>query len=119
MAATAAAVLRRRRRITEGEKDREAQGTHHESIPAVGSSGGRPERRFGGGARFKRLQWCLAMVGAIPAGEKPDWGFLKVEEVPRKVPVRVIEVWWLEEGDRRKGATTRRADELRLSLVEE
>ena len=23
---------------------------------------------------------------AIPAGEKPDWGFGKVEEVPRKVP---------------------------------
>jgi len=30
---------------------------------------------------------------AIPAGEKPDWGFGKVEEVPRKVPARGIEVW--------------------------
>ena len=38
----------------------------------------------------------------IPAGEKPDWGFGKVEEVPRKVPARGIEVWWPEEGDRWK-----------------
>ena len=26
-----------------------------------------------------------------------------MEEVPRKVPARGIEVWWPEEGDRRKG----------------
>ena len=42
---------------------------------------------------------------AIPAGEKPDWGFGKVEEVPRKVLARGIEVWWPEEGDRQKGET--------------
>ena len=41
-----------------------------------------------------------------------------MEEVPRKVPVRGIEVWWLEEGDRRKGATTARALELRSALDE-
>ena len=40
---------------------------------------------------------------AIPAGEKPDWGFGKVEEVPGKVLARGIEVWWPEEGDRREG----------------
>jgi hypothetical protein len=41
-----------------------------------------------------------------------------VEEVPGKVLARGIEVWWPEEGDRRKGATAARADELRSSLVE-
>ena len=40
-----------------------------------------------------------------------------MEEVPGKVLVRGIEVWWLEEGDRWKGATAARADELRSSLV--
>jgi len=67
----------------------------------VGSSGGRPERRINGGASFKHLQWCPAVVGAIPAGKKPVWSLRKVEEVPRKVPARGIEVWWAEEGDRR------------------
>ena len=38
---------------------------------------------------------------AIPAGKKPVWSLRKVEEVPRKVPARGIEVWWAEEGDRR------------------
>jgi hypothetical protein len=54
----------------------------------------------------------------IPAGEKPDWGFGKVEEVSGKVLGRGIEVWWPEEGDRWKGATTARALELRSALDE-
>ena len=58
------------------------------------------------------------VVGAIPAGKKPDWGLGKVEEVLGKVLARGIEVWWSEEGDRRKGVTVERADELRLSLVD-
>ena len=41
-----------------------------------------------------------------------------VEEVPGKVLVRGIEVWWPKEGDRWKRATAARADELRSSLVE-
>ena len=43
----------------------------------------------------------------------------KVEEVPGKVLVRGIEVWWPEEGDRRKGATAARALERSSSLVKE
>ena len=42
----------------------------------------------------------------------------KVEEVLRKMLAQGIEVWWPEEGDRRKGATAERADELRSSLVD-
>ena len=42
----------------------------------------------------------------------------KVEEVLGKVLTRGIEVWWPEEGDRRKEATVERADEFRSSLVE-
>ena len=42
----------------------------------------------------------------------------KVEEVPRKVLARGIEVWWPEERDRRKGAPTGRAHELRSALGE-
>ena len=48
-----------------------------------------------------------------------DWGLEEVEEVLGKVLAQGIEVWWPEEGDRRKGATSGRADELRSSLVEE
>ena len=55
---------------------------------------------------------------AIPAGEKPDWGFGKVEEVPGKFPAQGIEVWWPEVGDRREEATAARAYELRSSLVD-
>ena len=55
------------------------------------------------------------VVGAIPAGEKPGRG---LEEVLGKVLTRGIEVWWPEEGDRRKGATAERAGELRSSLVD-
>ena len=40
-----------------------------------------------------------------------------MEEVLGKVLARGIEVWWPEEGDRRKGATAARADELRSPLV--
>ena len=36
---------------------------------------------------------------AIPAGEKPDWGLGKVEEVLGMMLAQGIEVWWLEEGD--------------------
>ena len=41
-----------------------------------------------------------------------------MEEVLGKVLKQGIEVWWPEEGDRRKEATAARADELRSSLVE-
>ena len=58
------------------------------------------------------------MVGAIPAGEKPGWGLGKVEQVLGKVLARGIEVWWPEEGDRRKRATAARAEELRSPQVE-
>ena len=58
------------------------------------------------------------VVGAIPDGEKPGWGLGTVEEVLGKVLAQGIEVWWPEEGDRRKGATTGRADELRSSLID-
>ena len=54
---------------------------------------------------------------AIPAGEKPCYGLGKVEEVPGKVLARGIEVWWPEEGDQRKGATTARALERSSPLV--
>ena len=46
------------------------------------------------------------------------WGLEEVEEVLGKVLAQGIEVWWPEEGDRRKGATTGRADELRSSLID-
>jgi len=42
----------------------------------------------------------------------------KVEEVLGKVLAQEIEVWWPEEGDRRKEATAARADELCSSLIE-
>ena len=41
-----------------------------------------------------------------------------MEVVPGKVLEGGIQVWWPEDGDRRKGATAARADELRSSLVE-
>ena len=59
------------------------------------------------------------VVGVISAGEKPGWELGKVEEVLGKVVAQGIEVWWSEEGDRQKGATTGREDELRSSLIEE
>jgi len=46
--------------------------------------------------------------------EKLGWGLGKVE----KVLAQGIEVWWLEEGDRRKGATAERADERSSSLID-
>ena len=42
--------------------------------------------------------------------EGAGWGLGKVEEVLGKMLVQEIEVWWPEEGDRRKGATVERAD---------
>jgi hypothetical protein len=53
---------------------------------------------------------------AIPAGEKPDWGFGEVEEVPRTVPERGIEVWWPEEGDRWKRGGDGASARLRSTL---
>ena len=41
-----------------------------------------------------------------------------MEEVLGKVLAQGIKVWWPEEGDRRKGATTGRVDELRSSLID-
>ena len=46
------------------------------------------------------------------------WGLEEVEEVLGKVLMQGIEVWWPEEGDRRKGATTARALELRSAQDE-
>ena len=43
--------------------------------------------------------------GGDSGREKLGWGLGKVE----KVLAQGIEVWWLEEGDRRKGATAERA----------
>ena len=111
-------MLRRRRRAKEGGKDCEAQGTHHESIPTVGSSEGRPERRIGGGTKLLHLQWRPAVVGKDSGREEPVWRFGKVEGVPRKISARGIEVWWPEEGDRRGGVPAGRAHELRSALDE-
>jgi hypothetical protein len=62
------------------------------------------------------------MVTGVGGGDsgrkKPVWGLGKVEEVPRKILAQGIEVWWPEERDRRKGAPTGRAHELRSALVE-
>jgi len=41
-----------------------------------------------------------------------------VEEVLGTMLAQGIEVWWLEEGNRRKGATVERADERSSSLVD-
>ena len=70
-------MLLRRRRAKEGGKDCEAQGTHHESIPTVGSSGGRPERRR---TKLQHLQWRPAVVGKDSGREGPVSGFGNVEE---------------------------------------
>ena len=51
--------------------------------------------------------------------EGAGWGLGKVEEVLGKMLAQGIEVWWPEEGDRRKGATAARAYERSSSLVEE
>ena len=57
--------------------------------------------------------------GGDSGREKLGWGLGKVEEVPRKVLARGIELWWPEEGDRRKGAMAARALGRSSSLVEE
>jgi len=49
--------------------------------------------------------------------EKPGWGLGKVEEVLGTMLAQGIEVWWPEEGDRRKGATAAREHERSSSLV--
>ena len=56
--------------------------------------------------------------GGDSGREKLGWGLGKVEEVLGKVLVQGIEVWWPEEGDRRKGATAERADEWSSSLID-
>ena len=91
--------------------------THHESIPVVGSGGGRPEKWIDNGAKLQAPPMVTGGGWAIPAGEKPGWGLGKVEEVPGKVLARGIEVWCPEEGDRRKGATALRALEWSSPLV--
>ena len=57
--------------------------------------------------------------GGDSGREKLGWGLGKVEEVLRKVLVRGIEVWWSEEGNRRKEATAARADELQVEMRKE
>ena len=42
--------------------------------------------------------------------EGAGWGLGKVEEVLGKMLTQGIEVWWPEEGDRRKGTTAERAE---------
>jgi len=59
--------------------------THHESIPVVGSGGGRPEKRIDGGAKLHAPPMVTCGGWAIPAGEKPGWGLGNVEELPGKV----------------------------------
>ena len=55
--------------------------------------------------------------GGDSGREKLGWGLGKVEEVPRKVLARGIELWWPEEGDRRKGAMAERVLERSSPLV--
>ena len=76
--------------------------THHESIPVVGSGGGRPEKRIDGGANFKRAPMVTGGGWGDSGREKPGWGLGKVEEVLWTMLAQGIKVWWLEEGDRRK-----------------
>jgi len=45
--------------------------------------------------------------GGDSGRKKLVWGLGKVEEVPRKVLARGIELWWPEERDRRKGRRRR------------
>ena len=56
--------------------------------------------------------------GGNSGREKLGWGLEKVEEVLGKLLAQGIEVWWPEEGDRRKGATAERADERSSSLID-
>ena len=56
--------------------------------------------------------------GGDSGREKLGWRLGKVEEVLGKMLVQGIEVWCPEEGDRRKGATAVRADELHSPLIE-
>jgi hypothetical protein len=56
--------------------------------------------------------------GGDSGREKLGWGSGKVEEVLGKMLAQGIEVWWPEEGDRRKGATAERADERSSSLID-
>ena len=66
---------------------------------------------------FKRAPMVTGGGGGDSGREKMGWGSGKVEEMLGKMLAQGIEVWWPEEGDRRKEATAVRADELRSSLV--
>ena len=56
--------------------------------------------------------------GGDSGREGAGWGLGKVEEVLGKMLAQGIDVWWPEEGDRRKRATAERADEQSSSLVD-
>ena len=56
--------------------------------------------------------------GGDSGREGAGWGLGKVEEVLGKVLAQGIEIWWPEEGDRRKSTMAERADERSSSLVD-
>ena len=62
---------------------------------------------------FKRAPMVTGGGGGDSGREKLGWGLGKVEEVLGKMLAQGIEVWWPEEGDRRKGAMAERADSAR------
>ena len=59
-------------------------------------------KQIDGGAKLQAPPMVTSGGWAIPAGEKPGWGLGKVEEVLGTMLAQGIEVWWPEEGDRRK-----------------
>ena len=67
---------------------------------------------------FKHLQWQPAVAGDDSGRKKLVKGLGKVEEVPRKVPARGIEVWWPEEGDRWERGDDGASARLRSALDE-
>jgi len=78
------------------------------------------ERRSGSTVvqSFKRAPMVTGSGGGDYGREKLGWGSGKVEEVLGKMLAQGIEVWWPEEGDRRKMATAERADERSSSLID-
>ena len=67
---------------------------------------------------FKRAPMVTGGGEGDSGREELGWRLGKVEEVLGKVFAQGIEVWWPEEGDRRKGATAERADERSSSLID-